>query len=414
MIKRIVEWLQVMLPPHGLAIFLVGLALSWVLEWAFMGMLYVRYGAVPDDWNLMLGFRGWTIAALFGWGVWRACLINPAYFPAYRQWLETTPWRAEQPLPLGPVQLMWQDALLLIAASLVCWHQPLGWHAPLAFLLPYSLFVTQVNYRSEQDWHALAAVMLAVLLPLAMSYQELPWLTLLLATSIAVIASIGWRQSLNAFPWDHLSRWKDLSFTRKDIQLERASCKWWPLVHPTADYKFGPAATWKEALMTACLWGWLAGAATFTIEDVGSRTPLAINDVLRTASNIAWILSVAIGGCASVLRLMRYLAWCFPPITLPGRFAMRRLIIPGYDHVFIAPAATLLIAASLPPLLMKIGLPPAPTAFLATATSVLAAIGMGPTLASWGLTGEYRMALHIPPSRTARERGNGGVSRTTE
>jgi hypothetical protein len=80
----------------------------------------------------------------------------------------------------------------------------------------------------------------------------------------------------------------------------------------------------------------------------------------------------------------------------------RRWIIPGYDRVFVAPAATMLIAAALPRLLIEVGVAPAATAFLATAAAVITAIGMGPTLANWGLTGEYRLARHTP---TFRNRG---------
>ena len=412
MIKRAFFWLSATLPPYGLAIFFIGLALCWVLEWAFMGTLYLLYGAIPDDWNQLLGFRGWTVVALLGWGAWRASAINPAYAYPYRRWLETTPWSPDRPLPLGPVHLLWRDGLLLAAAALICWHSSLSWYAPLGFLLSYSFFQTQVNFRTGQDWHALAGIALAALLPLAFSYPESPWISLLLATSIAVISSLGWRRSLTSFPWEHLPRWKDFSVIRSAPPIERPTCKWWPLVHPAASFEIGPAVTWREALMTACLWGWLAGVIVFTIEDVGRRTPVPAEGVKLYVQNVAWLVSIAIGASASILRMLRYLSWCLPPISLLGRIATRRWIIPGYDRVFVAPAVAMLLAVALPRLLIAVNVSAAAAAFLATAAAVFAAIGIGPTLINWGLTGNYLMAKHRPTRRNRERRTSIELTKT--
>ena len=101
---------------------------------------------------------------------------------------------------------------------------------------------------------------------------------------------------------------------------------------------------------------------------------------------------------------MRYLPWSLPPISLLGRVATRRWIIPGYDRVFVAPAIAMLLAAALPRLLIEVGVSPAAATFLATAAAVFAAIGIGPTLMNWGLTGNYLMAKHLPTTRNRERR----------
>src|SRR5258708_916362 len=41
-------------------------------------------------------------------GVFRAWVFHPGVRPEYRRWLNGTPWTSRKPLPLGPVQLVWQ------------------------------------------------------------------------------------------------------------------------------------------------------------------------------------------------------------------------------------------------------------------------------------------------------------------
>jgi hypothetical protein len=412
--RELTRWPQPAFPRYGLKIFLGGLAITFSLEWAFMRVRHLLLGTAPDEWNQRIGFRAWVILVLCGWGVWRAYLINPAYAASYRRWLETTPWTPDKPLPLGEVRLNWLDGLLLFTASLVCWRWPLSWYAPLAFLLPYSLLLTLVNYRAGQDWHALIAVALAALLPLAMMQREAPWTSTLLGFLIAIASTTGWRRSLNSFPWNDSPRWNNFPFSHPDLARERSICRWWPLVHPAADFRFGPEATWRETVMTAGLWGWLAGAAVFTMDHLGLRAIPPSDDVPMTL-DVAWLLTLTIGICASALRLMRYMPWCLSPINILGRISTKRWFIPGYDRVFIAPAAAILVAATLPILFHGLGIGPAPTAFLATVATVFTAIGMGPTLANWGLTGEYRMSTRMPvgrsremrDSRSAETRGRG-------
>ena len=54
------------------------------------------------------------VAVLYG--VFRVLYFHPALRPGYRQWLQTAPWSWRDPLPLGPLYVVWQD--LIVAAVL--------------------------------------------------------------------------------------------------------------------------------------------------------------------------------------------------------------------------------------------------------------------------------------------------------
>ena len=46
-------------------------------------------------------------------GTIRVFAIHPIWNEGYQGWLESTPWFSRKPLPLGPVELVWEDGLIL-------------------------------------------------------------------------------------------------------------------------------------------------------------------------------------------------------------------------------------------------------------------------------------------------------------
>jgi hypothetical protein len=58
-----------------------------------------------------------------------------------------------------------------------------------------------------------------------------------------------------------------------------------------------------------------------------------------------------------LVRLFVYVSECRPPISLLGRVATRRLIIPRYDRVFVAPILTIFTAFILPYAILRLGIP---------------------------------------------------------
>ena len=55
----------------------------------------------------------WLFAVCVIYGLARVVAIHPIWNPGYQTWLESTPWTVRQPLPLGPVELVWEDGLIV-------------------------------------------------------------------------------------------------------------------------------------------------------------------------------------------------------------------------------------------------------------------------------------------------------------
>ena len=87
-----------------------------------------------------------------------------------------------------------------------------------------------------------------------------------------------------------------------------------------------------------------------------------------------------------------------PPLNLWGRIARGRLIIPGYDKVLIAPL--LAIGAFVTAMLVRLWFDE--LEFIALPDGVITAwwllYGMGPSLDSWRLTGNYRITKGYMPN----------------
>jgi hypothetical protein len=92
-----------------------------------------------------------------------------------------------------------------------------------------------------------------------------------------------------------------------------------------------------------------------------------------------------------VVRIVTYLAGHLPPISIMGRIAARRWILPGYDVMFIAPLVALFVALALPKLLLLIGVPPLLAFPFSTAMTVWVCFGMRPTIVEWHYTGHFRI-----------------------
>jgi len=77
-----------------------------------------------------------------------------------------------------------------------------------------------------------------------------------------------------------------------------------------------------------------------------------------------------------------------------------RLIIPGFDRVFIAPVAAVIIGAMIPLALAAMGVDRHVSLPLAIGAVLWVLLSWGPPLAEWRLTGHHRL---IPPRSAAAQ-----------
>lgn len=396
MIKRIIGWSTATFPPNFLKFVLAGALLSWVLERCFYTLLQLEFGQLPDDFQEAGWPRCWLICCLTGWAAWRAYLINPVYKPSYLTWLQTTPWAPGKPLPLGRIELAPQDAIWLLAAMIAFWHWPGSFFVPLAFLIPFAFMLTFVNNVKKHYVLAGTALGLLAMLPWLGLTTDQPGVVLACAIAATAATEWGWRRTLRDYPWEAAPS-SQFQYDVIKQQEADASCAWWPLVHPWRGTKIAPLIDWRGTLLLAGFCSWLAATATLTIDAMevheAARDNRPAFEVMHRALPL---VAGSVGIIAGLIRLYRYGIWCAWPISLRGRKSTGRLIIPEYDKIFVAPLMTIAAGIFLPNILLPLGFPAAATAFVTMFAIVLAAVGMGPTLATWSLTGEYRMITHEP------------------
>ncbi len=83
-------------------------------------------------------------------GVSRVVWFHPIWQNDYRAWLKRTPWTSRKPLPLGPIGLVWEDALVVGPLLLLCAILPAPSPVRLlcAFLISHLLVVTATLFMT--------------------------------------------------------------------------------------------------------------------------------------------------------------------------------------------------------------------------------------------------------------------------
>jgi hypothetical protein len=377
-------WLeQVLPPPAWLAIAFV----FWAAEVAFLGRVFwlvpgltrdeFEYAVVPWRPYTMLGFA-------FFYGLYRVRCFHPNLHSDYRNWLAQTPWKHPQPLPLGPVLLAWQDAILIgtvmvIAVSLYGWSGSVLLLELFFFAYFLALIVALATTEERPAMYAMTFGIGAMILTSKSELQYFLW--------CAFTYAAGWmglRRSWKRFPWSF-----DSSILIAGDKSRRSTNKselGWPFksLSPEPAPEFLPPV--QRAIAISLLAGWLVYAVvTWFVEMAGQRRPVeGPPHGLAALFVVPWFVLARIVACDPATYV--------PPISLAGRIRTGQWIIPGYDQVFIAPALALSVLAFLPPTLaalhMGLGICNGATVTVA----VLITCTLGPSRRRWILTGSHRIS----------------------
>lgn len=383
-----IRWLRLVMDPGRLAEVLLA---AW-LPTALIALAHVfTNDGWPDPRELRLGLPALLLAA-FGWGVYRVYQSHPLARPGYADWLARSPWAAGQPLPDGPVHLVLQDVVVLVPFAGPAWAV----FGDAAAVLLLKLFA--VGYLA---WLGL---LLAFTGPRLFAYLVLagtaglvdlddPVQLLATAAGVYVVGLVGLRHSLDRFPWD-----VTLSQSARAAKAEATQTGW-----PFA--RLGPAPPperfprWEAAAVAATAGWWV-----FALADVAGRWGQRRGDPELAAGFVLLVLGygtlfVAIG------RLNRYLNGYSSPLSLLGRIATGRLVIPRFDVVYVAPLLAGAAAVGVPLLgHFRFGLPVPVCGGLAIAATLFALIGVGPSRARWTLASRARL-VPTPQEKVAAAAG---------
>jgi hypothetical protein len=313
--------------------------------------------------------------------VWRIVAHHPAYHAGYKRWLATTPWTAKMPLPFGSIMVAWQDGLFLLATmGLAHSHStPSAAHLLCAFGVSYCVVsaFSLLATRRPNEAFALAAG-LAAMVP---AWWH-PWVAAGIAACLCAFACVALHRSLAGFPWE----------TGKAPTI--GACPASPMDR-LGPLPLAQRLSWRESLMLASLGGlWI-----FVIAQACGMSGVDRSEI------------IALAECSACLGLIRFVVYLsgghIPPISLLGRIATGRIVIPGYDKIFLAPACGVALSIVTPLALSHWGFS-GPAWLGITVGLVLAAnLGLGPGLNVWRLTGAHRIHLSGPSgSRDTRRSGS--------
>ena len=365
-------WLRVTLPSLGMLpvfVVLIGASAAFRLSlWALVGQ------ALPELDRPGKVTLGWAVAiyAMSRVG------FHPIVRPQYHVWLASTPWVPSKPLPLGPVHLVMQDIAFVCFAMLVGWPAcgEFVWFMPQLFLAVYIAALSIVLAVTGEAWFAYALAFGVGLI--VYFWRSVPF-ALGAAALTYLLAYFALRQSLARFPWD-LERLESLR--QSSSYRGRAAGKLgWPFdsLAPKSPNTHTEVPL-KHAVATGLLAGW-----GFYV--VASLFPPSADRSIFCAT-----LPLYVAFFASLVRLVRYIGQGYlPPISLAGRLLTGRWIIRGYDQVFAAPLLATFMAVSLTFVGWFLRVDPTISGPIVVAVILMIAIGMGPSLREWRLTGNHRI-----------------------
>ena len=367
-----------------------GLSFNDVFE-----ILETRTLKEPSISEMFLGIGG----ALFGiYGVCRAVAYLPIWNSNFMRMLYQSPWTNRQKIPFGSITLKAQDVLVL-SCGLFCTAPLLQWNVVylvFAFLAGYLLLMLNIFWVLKQwkDFFTLAFGVGFAWISLALMPV---WCTALLfcvlycfssAGTTRLLERLGNRESYKKFATLAKHNPKQEGYFSLVAFGEEPKAKiGWPFddlaPHPLLQ---------NRNIVREIIWSVLISWIYFAI--------------FYTASNLKWdsqgdqhsFLSLLITGTLTVpfVFITYFLHQClknglFPPIRPWGRLTFKRLIVPSYDRIFIAPIYALVYSIALCVLLFNWKIEPIIIGTTILATSLLICFLGSPSFEKWKLTARCRI-----------------------
>jgi hypothetical protein len=200
-----------------------------------------------------------------------------------------------------------------------------------------------------------------------------PWVDLGVLTAIYLLVHEGLWSSLARFPWPTEGVQVDWNPELRGEKATGPSCGW-PHDRFHRDIRAAQGIAPADALLISMLAGWWVYSLESWIPDPLLH-PLSLNVMVLAAFRRFWIYRVGYA----------------PPISLAGRLATLRWVIPGYDLVYLALLLAILGMTLGLVLGRAVGLGPRGGFPLAMFLSIFATLAAPPSLKRWRLTGRHRL-----------------------
>jgi hypothetical protein len=387
------RWMSVVLVRFWHLVTLICLGvIVWLLFPIIKLLFWQSYPGAASSWLELFsenrGPVGFSIVMMLMYGAIRGGYFHPLVNLPYGLFLARAPWQYPARMPLGPLQLVWQDAVVVLLATAIVILPPtdlrfIVW-VPMTFVVAHAFVQCFANWYSGGRWALTTFAFLVGCLFLAQGYV---WLTLGLVGAIGMVGSRSIDLTLIDFPYD-VCRRRDLRlFEIAAPSINRVA---WP-VAPSGRLPWYYRIAQGDALLVGAIVAWLMFCAA-------SREP---NE--RDAASGLLVVHGFLAVLAVAARFLLYFAEHLPPISLLGRIATRRWIIPRYDVIYVAPLIAAAVAYAMPTLLTwRFNVPPITAIPLSTAATITLAFGLPPKWEEWHLTGHYREFRAVAGAKFAK------------
>lgn len=379
-LRRFREWLRVISPVDYLTLAIVAVA---ALAYA-VGIAEELLGARRPWEAAMACLELLIITAIAAYVAIRVLYFHPVLNLDYGKWLATTPWRYPQQLPLGPLGLVWQDAFFIavFTALKTVSYFPLV-TVPVVFLTLYCLAHAAFLCCIRIYWAAYMCLFLLGCIVLAIPFA---WAMLPLAGLMYAAVYVGQRQLLSRFPFEPVERSVFLSPLLLTSEKERwqplALVAGWPAAPKSVERR-----SWRISQLDSALLGLTTGWLFFCA-DHHFQSTTGFDDGMH--DQLQGFVGVLV-----LLRVVVYTLGFVPPISVLGRIATRRLIIPGYDVVFAAPLAVVVLAWLMNFAMDRLGTATIVAVPTIAGISTWLMLALPPRREDWQLMGHHRIAYRF-------------------
>ena len=361
------NWRQV-LPPQSFTIFL-----CVVYLFTYLVDLYIIYLGIPVPKEIGAIRMPLLVLASVFYALYRVCNFHPFYSRRYREWLCLTPWSFEKPLPKGPVHLIWADLITLVPLTALAYSNfSFMILVPLIVFLCVYLVLICLTFVAEQASFTVLCLFLA---PFAVYPFANLYVAVLVFIVLYIICWVGLRQFLQGFPWN-TKYWKADMVKEFREQAISQQVIGWPFKYLNV-YETSGISVFGSFVLSLLLTWWLH----------------IIRWIVGNPLFFTGLIMLPI--CVALCRAVIYAGIYRPPISLLGRIFTGRLIIPGYDMIFIAPIYILLAGTLLPFALGLLGVSLTLTVEISFFMIFFLALSLPPNLREWRLTGAHRISRHV-------------------
>lgn len=306
MIQKLIHWVRLVLPRfEWVAVFVI----------VMIGFEAINLSVIASGWNPNDGhFRELRLALYVAigliYGVYRVAAFHPRSNAEYERWLSSTPWTSQHPLPYGPINLIPQDLLVILALMAFSQYFTLRvLYIPVAFLTGHQLALASINW-SLKEW-ALAYAVGFGLGAQCFFFRQPEW-QLLIGIACYPLSWIASQRVLSRFPWEP----EKFSILERTNQMRLG----WP--HDTLAPKQPHDLICRhDALCLSFLMGWWHLAILWGADQ----------DIRPGILLFPWAILMAAG----FIRILSYIFGYNSPIDLWGRICTGRWIIPKYDCIWI-------------------------------------------------------------------------------